>query len=87
MRIWKFPLKITDIQSVLMPMGAKVLTAQFQHGCLFLWALCDEKETVFQGRYIRIIGTGNPVYGDVPEKYIATAQQFNGELVWHVFEE
>lgn len=37
--IWKFELKVGDKQTVEMPEGAEILTAQFQGDTLCLWAL------------------------------------------------
>ena len=87
MRIWKFPLRITDLQTVSMPFGSQVLSAQFQHGVLNLWALCDENQPIYEGRSFHIIGTGNPMPDVEWSKYIATVQHHDGALVWHVFEQ
>lgn len=83
--IWKFPLTITDAQTVAIPEGAEILTAQMQGGISCLWAIVkDDAPTT--DRVIEIFGTGNPMWADmgVSRKYIATVQQ--GPLVWHVFE-
>lgn len=37
--IWKFPLEIADSQSVVMPSGARILSAQMQGSTLCLWAV------------------------------------------------
>jgi len=83
-RIWKFPLRITDRQTLDMPAGAQVLTAQLQRGVLQLWALCDplaEKAP----RTFNVFGTGNPLPAQ-PGRYVSTFQMSGGELVFHVFE-
>lgn len=85
MRIWKWPLMITDRQTIEMPSGAKMLTVQMQGERPQLWALCDETNPLTE-RKIAIYGTGNPV-PDEPGQYIATFQSHGGLLVWHVFEE
>lgn len=85
MRIWKWSLTVTDIQSVSMPAGAKLLTVQVQGMNPQIWALCDEAETTIEPRRIAIYGTGNPMPAD-PGKYIATFQLNDGELVFHAFE-
>lgn len=38
-RIYKYPLEITDKQSVEMPISAEILTVQIQKEKPFLWAL------------------------------------------------
>lgn len=85
--IWKFPLKITDAQTVAMPEGAEILSAQFQDETLCLWAMVDSSKPQTE-RVIEIFGTGNPVWVDmgVSRKFIATAKMPNMPLVWHVFE-
>ena len=85
MRIWKVTLDVTDRQNINIPQGAKLLTVQVQEGRdPQLWFLCNENEPM-STRIIAIYGTGNPIPDD-PGEYISTFQEFNGELVWHVFE-
>ena len=84
MRIWKFELAITDLQTVLMPKGAKLLDVQVQNERCCLWALCDENAPKVERR-IAIYGTGYQVLGDTLE-YIGTFQMQGGSLVFHAFE-
>ena len=81
--VWKFPLVMTDRQTVQMPMGAEILTVQMQGEQCCLWALC-EPENVMRPREILIHGTGHPV-GDIT-RYIGSVQIYSGALVFHVFE-
>lgn len=85
--IWKYRLQVTDIQPVNMPEGAEILSVQFQGCLLCLWALVNAARPTTE-RVIEIFGTGNPVYCDmgIERKFIATAQQPDLPLVWHVFE-
>lgn len=79
MKIFKYPLKLTDEQSIEIPRNHKILSVQIQMGVLCLWAAVEpEGDTVF--RTFLIVGTGC----DMPEEgYIATVQ--DGTLVWHIF--
>jgi len=77
--IYKYPLEITDRQSVWMPARAKLLTVQMQHGVLCLWAEVDTMNPD-EEIAIAVYGTGNPCAGG---QYIGTAQ--DGPLVWHVY--
>lgn len=83
-RIWKFPLRITDRQTVDMPAGAQVLTAQLQRGVLQMWALCDPAAEKTP-RTFSVFGTGNPMPNN-PGRYVSTFQLSGGELVFHLFE-
>lgn len=85
--IWKYQLETTDCQSIEMPKGAQILTAQFQGSFFCLWVLVNSLN-VPEKRFIEIFGTGNPIPQDIGlgRKYIATAQQPLMPLVWHVFE-
>lgn len=85
--IWKFTLEVSDMQKVIMPIGAEILAVQAQNEIPCLWALVDpdaEKEI----RYIEIFGTGHPVNigMGISRKYISTFQLQGGALVFHSFE-
>lgn len=84
MRIWKFQLDVTDAQTVMVPMWAKLLDVQMQGDTCCLWVLCDENAQK-EPRRIAIYGTGNPM-PDEPGEYIATFQMHSGALVFHAFE-
>lgn len=43
MVIWKVELAITDMQTVSMPDGAKLLSVANQNGNLCLWAMVDQR--------------------------------------------
>jgi hypothetical protein len=80
--IWKYPLKITDLQTVEMPVRGQILSAGNQGGVLTLWALVDTREPLGP-RIIEIIGTGNPIE-TAPRVFIGTVQM--PPFVWHVFD-
>ena len=80
--IWKFTIQPSC--EIIMPVGAKLLDVQEQHGEAQLWALVDpnaEKET----RRFTFYGTGHDVSDD-PGTYIGTFQLHGGGLVFHGFE-
>jgi len=85
--IWKYELKVTAGQNILMPIGAEILTVQMQGGTPYLWGLVNPKAET-ESRSIEMFGTGNPVLYNtgVSRKYISTFQMQNGGLVFHVFE-
>lgn len=84
-KIFKYQLKIKDEQAILMPKDAVIISAQFQSGALYLWAIVfpgNEKEL----RVFEIYGTGFdlPTTGMAARTHIATVQ--DGSFVWHIFE-
>jgi hypothetical protein len=83
MRIWKFPLQITDEQLVEMPVLARPLSVAEQDGQLVMWVHLNEKSNEKRHYKIRIIGTGNPMPDSVGN-FIGTVVMSYG-LVWHVF--
>jgi hypothetical protein len=86
MRIWKFPLEVTDRQTLTMPIPGIIIAVQTQDDEPQLWAMCNEViGTEYIKRDIAIYGTGNPMPPD-PGEYIATFQKFDGRFVGHVFE-
>jgi len=80
--IYKYPLVITDLQTVYLPKGAKILTVQDQHGVACLWVEIETTNDPEQ-RIIEIVGTGNKME-EHERKYISTFFQF--PFVWHVYE-
>lgn len=80
--IWKFGLEVTDEQTVEMPVGAKPLSVQVQHGTPCLWALVDTK-ALKEKRVVQIFGTGHPVADE--GDYVGTFQIEGGALVFHAF--
>lgn len=83
LRIFKYPLEITDEQVLHLPMRSKFLDVQTQDGELVMWVLHDTNLPTRKVT-IRIYGTGNPVDEFVDDaEFIASAQY--GPWVWHVF--
>lgn len=82
--IHKQTLEIAD-QLISCPAGARFLTAQMQHGKLAIWYECDPDQDN-KPRIIVVAGTGHelPTVGTL--EHIATVQELDGALVWHVFE-
>ena len=68
-----------------MPKGAELLSVANQDGCLCLWANVDADKQ-FETRFVKIIGTGNPIPQDmgVDRRFIGTVLM--DPFVWHVFE-
>ena len=82
MKIWKYTLQMHDLQTLTIPVGAKLLSLQMQEGQPQLWALVNEAAPC-EPRRITVYGTGQPIYND-PGVFIGTFQY--GEYVFHVFE-
>ena len=83
MTIWKWLL--LPETTIYMPIGAKLLTVQLQHGEPQLWAMVDAgapKEV----RTFRTYGTGHDL-PDEPGQYVGTFQMLGGNLAFHVFED
>ena len=79
--IFKYTLHMFSEQTIDMPKGAQLLTAQMQNGVPCVWALVDTnaddaKRTIF------IHGTGHEIIHDHP--WVATFQ--DRAFVWHVFD-
>lgn len=83
MKIWKFPIRIADVQLVSMPFHSHIICVQSQHDEVTLWALVDPTSPRREKK-IGVCGTGHDA--PVREAYIGTAQTNGGALVWHVFD-
>lgn len=83
-KIFKYPIDLIDKQTIFMPKGAVILTVQIQMNRACIWSMV-EPDKPNEKRVIRVIGTGHEIQ-DRNLKYIGTIQQFDGELILHVFE-
>ena len=81
--ILKYPLKVTDSQDVLMPVGAQILCVQMQRETPCLWVMVDRDWRKQAPVKVTTCGTGHNAtepFGD----YIGTYQMEN-TVVFHVF--
>ncbi len=85
MRILKYLLYANAAQTLWLPIGAKILTVQVQHGSPQLWALVDETRVMTEERIIGVYTTGETFPNNL-ETYIATFQLEQGAFVFHAFE-
>jgi len=82
--IYKYKLEIIDHQTVMMPIGAIILSANVQYKNICIWAVVDT-DKIEEPREIIIRGTGHPMLIR-NYKFIDTLFINNGKLVFHVFE-
>lgn len=78
MRVFKYQLRVEDVQTIWLPKGAELLTVQTQQGTPCLWALVDEQAPT-EERTILMYGTGHPVH-------VSTGRHHDGgAFVFHAF--
>jgi hypothetical protein len=82
--IWKYACPVEDVFELEIPKHHKILSFQCQKDKPCIWVLVDPDTPKVKKRF-QIFGTGHPITGWIGN-YIGTAQQFNGSLVWHLFE-
>jgi len=87
MKIFKYKLDVTDVQSIKMPWDARILTVQIQDNEPHIWAVVDDTSPG-RDRTFLVIGTGNEFTANPRDIYIGTFQQTYryGTFVGHVFE-
>lgn len=83
--IYKYPIKVTDEQTLKLPVNAKILTVQTQNDTPCIWALVDTSEAQTENVDIRVYGTGHTINDSDNLDYIGTFQMHGGSLVFHVF--
>jgi hypothetical protein len=83
--IWRFPLKITDYQTIRMPFGARPLSVALRGTTPCLW--CEvESDNTPAPRSVFICGTGNPFPANLRDAvYVGLVQTHGGVLAWHVY--
>lgn len=86
-RIYKYPLQVTDKQTIKLPSKHKILCVQIQGNGPCIWAMVNpyapEEELL-----IETIGTGHEISTEleIRRNYIGTYQLQRGALVFHVFQ-
>lgn len=81
--IYKYPLTLETPQTLVLPIGSKVLSVQAQNGVPTVWVLQQEGEAVATTEVlVAVIATGES-FEIENWNYIDTVQI--GEFVWHVF--
>ena len=85
MKIYKYPVPITDSFILEMPLEAKLLSFQMQNDIPSLWAAVWENSSL-EDRKFRVVGTGHDIDMDTVKQFIGTIQQMGGRFVWHLFE-
>ncbi len=84
MKIYKYPIPVTDRFVLDLPDDAHVLSVQVQDGLPKVWVWCDPQAKMFP-RHFEIVGTGQEVSEPViAGSYIGTFQM--PPFVWHLFE-
>ena len=84
--VFKYPVPFGDYFVLDLPLGAKVLAVDVQHGQPQLWALVNPDHKT-EPRRFRFAGTGHPIE-DTADclEYISTFQVEGGSLIFHIFE-
>lgn len=85
--IWKYPLEITDIQTIRTPPDSKFLSLIAQEETPTLYFITSSKLNVeLVDKKIYIYGTGFIIEEDTYKlKFLGTVTQKQDSLVWHIF--
>ena len=83
--IWKFPLVITGLQTVMLPGRVQLLGIYLQRNTPMLYAIV-EPDAPLRGLNIRCHGTGQTFddHGSYPH-HLGTVVMNDGDLVFHFF--
>lgn len=83
MIIYKYHLKVADVQKIFMPKGAEILSVGTQEYDVCIWASVNP-ELEPELRVFQIVGTGHGEYEPRLTEFLGTV--FAGQYVWHIFE-
>ncbi len=84
-KIFKYNLTVEGDFTLVMPKDAQILTIQLQGGDPVLWAIVNPKKEAIVRKF-RTIGTGHDITNLESLSYIGTYQQYEGQLICHLFE-
>ena len=84
--IYKYKIRIEDLQEITMPICAEVLSVQVIDDTPYIWALVDTTENVVDRR-LAIVGTGTPYeLAPLEAEFVGTFQLLGGRCVFHLFD-
>lgn len=84
--IYKYPLEVTDKQTISMPMDAKIISIQEQKGKPVVWVMTNGKKPM-KDVVFHMVETGKPFLLRDILKYLRTIQLLSGNYVMHIFVE
>lgn len=82
--IYKYPVQPEEF-TLMLPKGAKILTAQTQFDTPQMWALVDPEAQPEPRRFVAL-PTGLIFHDPTPIEYINTFRLLGGSLIFHLFE-
>lgn len=87
--IYTYPLQLQEEQTLTLPLNAQILSVQWIHGKVCMFALVDYDEFTTEPRKFEIFGTGTPItpQSTPAERYfLGTVVSDDQKIVCHVFE-
>lgn len=83
-KVYKYTLDWDDYTTLMLPVGARILHFDVQHGKPQIWALVDPEAEMIN-RVFRLAGTGHPIIEE-DIAHIGSTLMLDGKFVWHLFE-
>lgn len=84
--IYKYPLRITDHQSIKLPKGYEILSIGLQDEQAFIWCLINKDEKEIEEVDFEIFGTGHDISTEnVMQRDFIGTYFFKNGLVFHLF--
>ena len=86
--IYKYVLKVTDIQNLTLPSGSRIISVEEQNGEIVLYAVVNtsmKTNTITDKYVIFIIGTGHCADNSIGNTFLGTVKLAAGQLMFHVF--
>lgn len=84
-KIFKYPLEVTDYQTVRVKRPAMLLSVAEQNNGIVMYVMVDDLESEIPID-VRIIGTGHPINDDIENyEFLGTVKLAGGGLMFHVF--
>jgi hypothetical protein len=91
-KIFKYPIEVTDTQTIKLPAGSRILSVMNQYEKIVLYALVSDNEKDTKEVSIRIVGTGHVIDFFIPAlefgggyTFLGTVSLHDGRLMFHVF--
>lgn len=86
MRVYKYPVGVNEVVTIILPKGATLLSIAFQYDKVYVYALVDPLQIEMESFKIIVAGTGEPLPDNIQAyTYLNTIQMFNQQWNLHGF--
>jgi hypothetical protein len=85
-RVFKYPLEITDEQSILIPKNHNIISVIEKDNVPVVYVIVEDNDPCQVERHFSIRGTGHSIPGNIEAlTFLGSIKTHNDQFVWHIW--